>query len=179
MAPAMFAKHSLAAGLFASALPASCASVQKAAQKPSVKLNRSPQPALVRMAGEPAPPAHIYGNVIWSARGIVSLLITTPKGHFLIDGAIPEAGPEIAQNIIGDLGFNPKNVRYLLNTHEHFDHSGGLCGAKAADGCTHGCTCGSQGCAGERHRTSVRSAKRAEQYVTERSRPVGSAMAKR
>ena len=37
MAPAMFAKHSLAAGLFASALLASCAPVQKAAQKPSVK----------------------------------------------------------------------------------------------------------------------------------------------
>ena len=75
--------------------------------------------------GEPAPPAHIYGNVYMVGTcGIVSLLITTPKGHFLIDGAIPEAAPEIAQNI-RDLGFNPKNVHYLLNTHEHFDHSGG------------------------------------------------------
>lgn len=131
----MFAKHSLAAGLFASALLASCAPVQKAAQKPSVKF----EPIATACAGkdgwgEPAPPAHIYGNVYMVGTcGIVSLLITTPKGHFLIDGAIPEAAPEIAQNI-RDLGFNPKNVRYLLNTHEHFDHSGGLAGLKRLTG---------------------------------------------
>ena len=80
----MFAKHSLAAGLFASALLASCAPVQKAAQKPSVKF----EPIATACAGkdgwgEPAPPAHIYGNVYMVGTcGIVSLLITTPKGHF-------------------------------------------------------------------------------------------------
>lgn len=84
--------------------------------------------------GDPAPPAHVYGNVYMVGTcGIVSLLITTPKGHFLIDGAIPEAATEIAQNI-RDLGFDPKDVRYLLNTHEHFDHSGGLAGLKRITG---------------------------------------------
>lgn len=131
----MFAKYILAAGLFVSALLASCAPVQNAAQKPSVKF----EPIATACAGkdgwgEPAPPAHIYGNVYMVGTcGIVSLLITTPQGHFLIDGAIPEAAPEIAQNI-RDLGFNPKDVRYLLNTHEHFDHSGGLAGLKRLTG---------------------------------------------
>lgn len=84
--------------------------------------------------GDPAPPAHIYGNVYMVGTcGIVSLLVTTPKGHFLIDGAIPEAATEIAQNI-RDLGFDPKDVRYLLNTHEHLDHSGGLAGLKRMTG---------------------------------------------
>ncbi len=84
--------------------------------------------------GDPAPPAHVYGNVYMVGTcGIVSLLITTPQGHFLIDGAIPEAATEIAQNI-RDLGFDPKDVRYLLNSHEHFDHSGGLAGLKRITG---------------------------------------------
>ncbi|HEX4874374.1 MAG TPA: subclass B3 metallo-beta-lactamase [Sphingorhabdus sp.] len=84
--------------------------------------------------GDPAPPAHVYGNVYMVGTcGIVSLLITTPEGHFLIDGAIPEAATEIAQNI-RDLGFDPKDVRYLLNSHEHFDHSGGLAGLKRITG---------------------------------------------
>jgi metallo-beta-lactamase class B len=84
--------------------------------------------------GDPAPPSHVYGNVYMVGTcGIVSLLITTPQGHFLIDGAIPEAATEIAQNI-RDLGFDPKDVRYLLNTHEHFDHSGGLAGLKRITG---------------------------------------------
>ncbi|HMT41192.1 MAG TPA: subclass B3 metallo-beta-lactamase [Sphingorhabdus sp.] len=84
--------------------------------------------------GDPAPPAHVYANVYMVGTcGIVSLLITTPQGHFLIDGAIPEAATEIAQNI-RDLGFDPKDVRYLLNSHEHFDHSGGLAGLKRITG---------------------------------------------
>ncbi|HMS21158.1 subclass B3 metallo-beta-lactamase [uncultured Sphingorhabdus sp.] len=84
--------------------------------------------------GDPAPPAHVYGNVYMVGTcGIVSLLITTPKGHFLIDGAIAEAAPGIAENI-RKLGFNPTDVRYLLNTHEHFDHSGGLAGLKRITG---------------------------------------------
>ncbi len=73
-----------------------------------------------------APPAHVFANVYMVGTcGIVSLLITTPKGHFLIDGATAEAAPDIAENI-RILGFDPKEVRYLLATHEHVDHAGGL-----------------------------------------------------
>lgn len=75
---------------------------------------------------DPAPPAHVFGNTYMVGTcGIVSLLVTSPKGHFLIDGATLEAAPFIAENI-RKLGFDPKDVRFLLATHEHLDHVGGL-----------------------------------------------------
>jgi metallo-beta-lactamase class B len=75
---------------------------------------------------DPAPPSHVYGNVYMVGTcGITALLITTPDGHFLIDGATDEAAAGIADNI-RKLGFDPKDVRYLLVTHEHLDHAGGL-----------------------------------------------------
>lgn len=84
--------------------------------------------------GDPAPPAHIYANVYMVGTcGIVALLITTPKGHFLIDGAVAEAATGIADNI-RKLGFDPKDVRYVMSTHEHLDHVGGLAELKRITG---------------------------------------------
>jgi metallo-beta-lactamase class B len=81
-----------------------------------------------------APPSHVYGNTYMVGTcGITALLITTPKGHFLIDGATDEAAEGIADNI-RKLGFDPKDVRYLLNTHEHLDHAGGLAKLKQITG---------------------------------------------
>ena len=81
-----------------------------------------------------APPAHVYGNVYMVGTcGIVSLLITTPQGHFLIDGATTEAAAGITDNI-RKLGFDPKEVRYLLASHEHIDHAGGLAHLKRITG---------------------------------------------
>jgi metallo-beta-lactamase class B len=83
---------------------------------------------------DPAPPAHVYGNVYMVGTcGITALLITTPQGHFLIDGATDEAAEGIADNI-RKLGLDPKDVRYLLATHEHLDHAGGLAKLKAISG---------------------------------------------
>ena len=83
---------------------------------------------------DPAPPAHVFGNTYMVGTcGITSLLITTPKGHFLTDGATAEAAPLIADNI-RKLGFEPKDVRYLLSTHEHIDHVGGLAELKRITG---------------------------------------------
>ena len=81
-----------------------------------------------------APPAHVFGNVYMVGTcGITALLITTPKGHFLIDGATNEAADGIAANI-RTLGFDPRDVRYLLATHEHLDHAGGLARLKQITG---------------------------------------------
>ena len=67
--------------------------------------------------------------------GIAVYLITTPQGHFLIDGAVPEAAAQIEQHI-KDLGFKPSDVKYLLTTHAHFDHTGGLAQLKKDTGAT-------------------------------------------
>jgi metallo-beta-lactamase class B len=75
---------------------------------------------------EPAPPAHVFGNTYMVGTcGIVSILVTSPKGHILIDGATAQAAQFIAENI-RKLGFDPRDVRFLLATHEHLDHVGGL-----------------------------------------------------
>lgn len=83
---------------------------------------------------QPMKPFRITDNLYYvGTAGLTSLLITTPKGHILIDGAVPVAAKGIEANIIA-LGFKPGDVKILLNSHGHFDHSGGLAELKADTG---------------------------------------------
>ncbi|WP_260580960.1 subclass B3 metallo-beta-lactamase [Sphingopyxis sp. PET50] len=83
---------------------------------------------------DPAPPAKIFGNTYYVGTcGITALLIANPDGLVLIDGATAEAAPGILANIRA-LGFDPANVRYLLASHEHLDHVGGLKALQDATG---------------------------------------------
>lgn len=83
---------------------------------------------------EPLAPFKIEDGVYFvGMRGLSSFLITTPEGHFLLDGGLPENAAIIARNI-ETLGFNPRDVVYLLNSHAHFDHSGGLAELKRRTG---------------------------------------------
>lgn len=66
-------------------------------------------------------------------RGLSSFLVTTPEGHFLLDGGLPENAALIAKNVEA-LGFRLRDVRFLLNSHAHFDHSGGLAELKRRTG---------------------------------------------
>ncbi|HUP68058.1 MAG TPA: subclass B3 metallo-beta-lactamase [Sphingomicrobium sp.] len=75
---------------------------------------------------DPAPPLHIFGNVYdVGTCEITVLLITSPKGHIMLDGATQEAAPSIAANI-ERLGFRLKDIKRIGFTHEHFDHAGGI-----------------------------------------------------
>lgn len=81
-----------------------------------------------------APPAKVFGNTYYVGTcGITVLLIDAPGGLVLIDGATEEAVPSILANI-RTLGFDPKKVRTLLATHEHYDHVGGLKALQEATG---------------------------------------------
>lgn len=81
-------------------------------------------------------PFHIYGGVYYvGTRGLSSFLIATPDGHFLIDGGLPENAGVIAANIKA-LGFDGEDVKFLLNSHAHYDHSGGLAALKKLTGAT-------------------------------------------
>lgn len=71
-------------------------------------------------------PFKIYGNSYYvGVDGLSSVLITSSKGHILIDGGLPQSAELIAKNI-EQLGFSIKDVKWLLNSHSHFDHAGGL-----------------------------------------------------
>jgi metallo-beta-lactamase class B len=83
---------------------------------------------------DPAPPAHIFGTTYYVGTcGITVLLITSPKGHVLIDSGPSEAAPFILANI-RKLGFRPNDVKLMVGSHEHFDHMGGFAALKAATG---------------------------------------------
>lgn len=82
----------------------------------------------------PGEPLQIGENLYYvGTEGIAAFLITTPEGHFLIDGAMPTSAPLIEASI-RKVGFDPKDVKVLLNTHAHFDHTGGLAQLKADTG---------------------------------------------
>ena len=81
---------------------------------------------------DPGPPVPIFGNVYHVGTcTITSLLITSPQGHILIDAPTEAAVPDILANV-RKLGFDPRDIRLILNSHEHWDHSGGLAAMKAA-----------------------------------------------
>lgn len=83
---------------------------------------------------DPAPPATIFGNVHYVGTcGITVLLVTSASGHILIDGATAEAVPSILANI-RTLGFDPRDVKIIIGSHEHIDHMGGFAALKAATG---------------------------------------------
>ncbi len=83
---------------------------------------------------DPAPPARLGGSVyLVGTCGITSLLITSPQGHVLIDSGEEEAVPLILSNI-RRLGFDPRDVKWLLASHTHFDHTGGHAAMQAATG---------------------------------------------
>jgi metallo-beta-lactamase class B len=81
-----------------------------------------------------APPARIFGNTWYVGTcGITVLLITSANGHVLIDGATDEAAPSILASIRA-LGFDPRDVKLIVGSHEHLDHMGGFAALKTATG---------------------------------------------
>ncbi len=81
-----------------------------------------------------APPRRIFGNTWYVGTcGIASILVTSAQGHVLIDGATEAAGPLIEANIRA-LGFDPQDVKYIVNSHEHHDHAAGIAYLQRATG---------------------------------------------
>jgi len=83
---------------------------------------------------EPAPPLRVFGNVWYVGTcGIAALLITSPTGHVVIDGGPAGAGRLVAANIVR-AGFRLRDVRWILSSHEHNDHAGGIAELKRLTG---------------------------------------------
>src|SRR5512146_154490 len=82
----------------------------------------------------PQPPFRIFGNSYWvGTHGLGSILITSPQGQVLIDGALPESAPSILASIRA-LGFRVEDVKLILDSHAHFDHAGGIAERQRAAG---------------------------------------------
>jgi metallo-beta-lactamase class B len=83
---------------------------------------------------QPQRPFRVFGNTWWvGTHGLGAILVTSPRGHVLIDGALPESAAQIEANIRA-LGFRIRDVKLILNTHAHFDHAGGIAALQRASG---------------------------------------------
>jgi metallo-beta-lactamase class B len=79
-------------------------------------------------------PFNVYGNTWYvGTKGLSALLVTGPKGHILLDGALPQSAPQIRKNI-ESLGFRIEDVKLILNSHSHWDHAGGIPALQHASG---------------------------------------------
>jgi metallo-beta-lactamase class B len=82
----------------------------------------------------PFPPRKIVGNVYYVGSNLISsFLIATPDGHILIDTGTAQMLPQVEANI-EKLGFHVEDVKFLLNSHAHFDHGGGFAEFKSRTG---------------------------------------------
>ena len=71
-------------------------------------------------------PFQIYGNTWFvGPRGLGVFLITAPTGDVLIDGGVPQDAALIEANIRA-LGIELRDIRWILNSHAHCDHAGGI-----------------------------------------------------
>jgi len=82
----------------------------------------------------PHKPYPIAGNVYAvGTQGIGVYLITTPQGHILLDSGTDEGAKRVEANIQA-LGFKLTDVKYLIETHAHIDHIGGMARLKRDTG---------------------------------------------
>ena len=75
---------------------------------------------------EPQTAFQIYGNTYYvGPHGLSVILIASNHGLVLIDGALAESAPAIAEGI-KTLGYEIRDVKVILTTHAHQDHAGGI-----------------------------------------------------
>jgi metallo-beta-lactamase class B len=83
---------------------------------------------------KPRAPEKVFGNTYYvGTAGLSAVLVTSPAGHILLDGGLPQSAPLIDQNI-RTLGFKTAEVRYILTSHGHYDHVGGVAALQRASG---------------------------------------------
>ena len=90
-------------------------------------------PSCVRW-NEPQAPFKLHHNSYYvGTKGLGAVLITSADGHVLIDAALPNSAPLIIDNIRA-LGFDPADIKLILNSHVHYDHAGGIAAMQKVSG---------------------------------------------
>jgi len=90
--------------------------------------------ATSRSWNQPVAPFRIAGKLYYvGANEITSFLITTPKGHILLDAGFKETVPQILQNV-AKLGFCVEDIEIMINSQPHYDHAAGFAQMKKLTG---------------------------------------------
>lgn len=84
----------------------------------------------------PQEPFRVFGNTYYvGVAGLSSVLITSDQGLILLDGGLTQSAPLIDASI-RKLGFRTEDVKLIVNSHAHYDHSGGIAALQRASGAT-------------------------------------------
>ncbi|WP_423601654.1 subclass B3 metallo-beta-lactamase [Sphingomonas sp. MS122] len=93
-------------------------------------------PAYAAQWLKPQPPVRLHGESYYVGfEGLAVVLVRTSAGLILIDGGVPQAVRAI-QASIRELGFDPKQIKYILVTEPHWDHAGGVAALARDSGAT-------------------------------------------
>lgn len=85
---------------------------------------------------QPRAPSKVFGNTFYvGPAGLSVVLITSPEGHILVDGALSQSVPIIDQNIRA-LGYATGDVKLIVNSHAHYDHAAGIAALQRYTGAT-------------------------------------------
>jgi metallo-beta-lactamase class B len=83
---------------------------------------------------QPREPFRIFGNAYFvGTAGLSAILITSDKGHILLDGGLSQSAPVIDANI-RKLGFKTEDVKLIVNSHAHYDHAAGIAALQRQSG---------------------------------------------
>ena len=83
---------------------------------------------------KPAKPHRIVGNVYYvGTTELSAFLLTTPRGHILIDTGFEQSVPVIKAGMQA-LGLKYEDIALLLNSQAHYDHAAGLALVKRETG---------------------------------------------
>jgi metallo-beta-lactamase class B len=86
---------------------------------------------------EPFPPFRIAKDLYYvGSKGLASYLITTSRGHILINSDL-EANVPMIRESIEKLGFKFSDIKILLISHAHFDHDAGSSMIKQSTGASY------------------------------------------
>lgn len=105
--------------------------------------------AVAQAPSPPPPSAQVFDTSAWTraaeafrvigpvhyvgTEDLGVFLVTSPKGHVLVDGALGESAPLIERSI-RSLGFDPKDIKVLVTTQAHSDHVGSMAYFKRTTG---------------------------------------------
>ena len=74
----------------------------------------------------PRAPFKVFGSTFFvGPQGLSSILVVTTDGLVLVDVPLPQSVAPIVERI-RSLGFRPTDIKYILTSHGHFDHVGGV-----------------------------------------------------
>lgn len=83
---------------------------------------------------QPREPFRVFGNTYYvGTDGLSAMLITSDQGHILLDGGLAQSAPLIDANI-RKLGFRIEDVKFITNSHAHYDHAAGIAALQRASG---------------------------------------------